>query len=153
MKELSLAFVTGIIFALGLGVSGMTNPEKIMGFLDFAGDWDPSLAFVMVGAIGVHIGFAQWALRATRPRWATSFAFPRRMTVDSDLLTGAAIFGLGWGAAGYCPGPAIVDVVVPSRNRIAFVLAMLAGVLVFRGLAARRHPLRSRPQQSGATLL
>ena len=149
MKQVTLSFFAGIVFAIGLGVSGMTDPEKVLGFLDVAGRWDPSLALVMVGAIAVHAGFAQWALRAKRPLWSSAFAFPRQVTIDSSLLAGAALFGLGWGAAGYCPGPAIVDLVVPSATRITFVLAMLAGIFGFRlhGLTAARHS-RSSPSSA-----
>jgi uncharacterized membrane protein YedE/YeeE len=155
MKQLALAFVAGVVFAIGLGLSGMTNPEKIIGFLDVAGHWDPSLALVMVGAIGVHAGVARWALRAPRPLWSGAFALPRRRDIDASLVTGAALFGLGWGAAGYCPGPAVVDLAVPSPGRILFVAAMIVGILSFRprGLFARKPAAQSsaRPSSAGVS--
>jgi uncharacterized membrane protein YedE/YeeE len=132
MKQIALALVAGFVFALGLGVSGMTHPEKVIGFLDVAGRWDPSLALVMVGAIGVHAGAAQWALRAPRPLWSQTFSHSRQRGIDLPLVGGAALFGLGWGAAGYCPGPALVDLAAPSPSRVTFVAAMIAGTLFFR---------------------
>jgi uncharacterized membrane protein YedE/YeeE len=152
MKKLALAFAAGVVFALGLGVSGMTNPEKILGFLDVTGAWDPSLAFVMVGAIGVHALPAQWARRAARPLWARSFAFSLRTAIDPALVAGSILFGLGWGAAGYCPGPAIVDLAVPTPSRVAFVLAMLAGIAA-TGLARRfvsSSPAAAPPSSASA---
>ena len=132
MKRLAVAFVAGIVFAVGLGISGMTDPARILGFLDVAGHWDPSLAFVMVGAIAIHLGPAQWALRARRPLWSDAFALPTRTAVDGRLLAGSILFGIGWGIAGYCPGPAIVNLVAPSRPLLAFVAAMVIGTGVFR---------------------
>jgi uncharacterized protein len=154
MKQLALAFVAGIVFALGLGVSGMTDPEKIIGFLDVAGRWDPSLALVMVGAIGVHAGVARWALRAPRPLWSNTFALPRRRDIDPSLVAGAALFGLGWGAAGYCPGPALVDLAAPSPSQVMFVAAMLAGTVLFRlrGLVAGGHSLTLQSRHPRAKL-
>jgi uncharacterized protein len=150
MKQLALAFLAGLVFAVGLGISGMTDPEKIIGFLDVTGRWDPSLVFVMIGAIGVHVGVAQWALRAERPLWSKTFAFPPRLGIDGSLLAGAAIFGLGWGAAGYCPGPALVDLSAPTASRVTFVAAMIAGIVVFRlrGLVIGALPRASRSGRS-----
>jgi uncharacterized membrane protein YedE/YeeE len=110
-----------------------------LGFLDFAGDWDPSLAFVMAGAVLVHGLFVRLALRSgVRPLFAETFDLPRRRDVDTPLLAGAAFFGIGWGIAGYCPGPALVSLASPSIRTIAFVVAMGAGTLVVR--LARRWP-------------
>ncbi len=148
MKQVALAFIAGLVFALGLGVSGMTNPEKVIGFLDVAGHWDPSLAFVMVGAIGVHVLAVQWAGRGAGPLWSDGFAFPPRGKIDGRFVAGAALFGVGWGVAGYCPGPAIVDLGSPSRSLVTFVVAMVAGTVVFRLwrllVAAGRAPSRER---------
>jgi uncharacterized protein len=132
VKQLVVAASAGAVFAIGLGLSGMTNPDRILGFLDFAGRWDPSLLFVMVGAIGVHLGPARWALRARRPLLADGFERPARSAVDRPLVVGALLFGIGWGAVGYCPGPALVDLVAPSRSLLVFVAAMLAGTVLFR---------------------
>jgi hypothetical protein len=140
MRALASAFFAGIVFAIGLGLSGMTNPGKVIGFLDVAGHWDPSLAFVMAGAIVVHVGAARWALRAPRPLWAGAFALPASTSIDAQLVVGAALFGLGWGIAGFCPGPALVDLVAPSTSVVTFVSAMIAGIAAVR---ARPHLLRA----------
>jgi uncharacterized membrane protein YedE/YeeE len=140
MKRTDLvAFVAGVVFAVGLGISGMTQPSKIIHFLDFTGGWDPSLAFVMVGAIGVHVMFARRAKRTTAPWFAPSFALPLATGLDRRLLLGAAMFGVGWGTAGYCPGPAIVSVVTLDPTALSFVAAMLAG-MVIHWLALERRP-------------
>ena len=124
-----IAFAAGLAFALGLGISGMTQPEKVIGFLDFFGAWDPSLALVMVGAIGVHLGFLRLTRRQARPVCAASFDRRRRRGIDARLITGAALFGLGWGLGGYCPGPALVSS-MSSSGAAVLVLAMLLGVLL-----------------------
>jgi uncharacterized membrane protein YedE/YeeE len=129
MKPVVVAFFAGILFAIGLGVSGMTDPEKVLGFLDVGGSWDPSLAFVMAGAVGVHAIAARLALRASRPVWSDRYFLPTRRAIDLPLIAGAAIFGLGWGIAGYCPGPAIVNLVAPSPGLATFVLSMALGTL------------------------
>jgi uncharacterized protein len=135
VKQVLVAVACGVVFATGLGISGMTDPAKVIGFLDVFGRWDPSLGFVMVGAIGVHLGAARWALRAARPLGANHFVLPSTNTVDARLVGGSALFGLGWGATGYCPGPALVDLVAPSQGLVTFVAAMLAGIAAFRFLA------------------
>ena len=129
-------YVAGLIFGAGLCVSGMNRPEKVLGFLDLAGLWDPSLAFVMIGAIGV----AFFAFRAASLRQDAWFGDPMRLptntTIDRRLLAGSAIFGLGWGLAGVCPGPAIVDLGFLDSHAAIFVGAMLAGMAA-EGLLAR----------------
>lgn len=121
------AFVCGLIFGLGLVLSGMTDPVKVQGFLDLAGDWDVSLAFVMGGAIAVALpAFALWRRRA-RPVFGLQFGWPQATHIDFRLLAGATLFGIGWGLAGLCPGPALVSVVQGGQGIVAFVLAMLAG--------------------------
>jgi uncharacterized protein len=125
-------FALGAVFALGLGVSGMTDPRKVVGFLDVTGAWDPSLALVMLGAVGVHFWFARWALRAPKPVAAPRFFLAEQTSIDASLLGGAAIFGLGWGIAGYCPGPAVVAAASGSASALLFLASMLAGVAIFR---------------------
>jgi uncharacterized membrane protein YedE/YeeE len=138
------AVIAGLVFGVGLLVSGMTQPSKVLGFLDFAGDWDPSLAFVMGGAIFVHALFARLALRSGgRPVFAETFDLPSRRDVDTPLLAGAAFFGIGWGIAGYCPGPALVSLASPSIRTTAFVVAMGAGMLGVRLLRREPPPLVS----------
>jgi uncharacterized membrane protein YedE/YeeE len=151
MKSIALPFVAGIVFALGLGISGMTQPDKVLGFLDVTGRWDPSLALVMVGAIAAHVGAAQWALRARRPLWSSSFAFSRRRRVDAGLVVGSALFGVGWGIAGYCPGPAIVDLANPSTSLVTFVVAMAVGTLGFRLASSFGQRSRTLGAESTAT--
>ncbi len=127
MRNLS-AFLIGALFAVGLGVGGMTLPSKVIGFLDFFGNWDPSLAFVMAGAVVVYF-VAFRVVRGTAPVLETRFALPTKTMLDRRLLTGAALFGVGWGLAGYCPGPALTSLGAGSTNAVVFVSAMLAGML------------------------
>lgn len=133
-----LTFFAGLIFGAGLCISGMNRPEKVLGFLDIAGLWDPSLAFVMAGAIGV--AFFAFRLAATRARawFGDPMRLPTSTTVDRRLLAGSAIFGLGWGLAGVCPGPAIVDLGFLDPRAAVFVVAMLAG-MVAEGFVARAN--------------
>jgi uncharacterized membrane protein YedE/YeeE len=133
MKAQLVPFLAGVVFALGLGISGMTDPRKVVDFLDVAGPaWDPSLAFVMLGAIGVHVGFARWALRARKPLYDTRFFLATQTRVDAALVGGAAVFGLGWGVAGYCPGPAVVAAAAGSGPALLFLASMLAGIGIFQ---------------------
>ena len=120
-----VAFAAGVTFAIGLGISGMTQPAKVIAFLDVAGAWDPSLAFVMLGAIGVHVLFARRVKSGAAPRFAAAFSLPLANAIDRRLLLGASLFGIGWGIAGFCPGPAIVSVVTLAPTALAFVAAML----------------------------
>ena len=130
------AFAAGLLFGLGLCVSGMVNPAKVLGFLDVAGAWDPSLALVMGGALLVALPGFQLLLRRARPLAAERFQLPAAVRIDKRLLTGAALFGLGWGLAGLCPGPALAAVVAAGWQPGLFVAAMIAGLL----LAGRLWP-------------
>ena len=131
-----MAALCGIVFGAGLAVSGMTNPAKVLAFLDVFGHWDPTLAFVMGGAVVVSaFGFAQ-ARRLDRSWLGEAIAIPTRSDLDAPLLAGAAIFGVGWGLVGLCPGPALASLVRGSVEIFVFVAAMLAGVALYR-LAAR----------------
>ena len=143
------AFVAGLLFAAGLGVGGMTQPAKVLGFLDVTGNWDPSLACVMLGAIAVHATSTRWILRRPAPLFAAHFVLPRRTDVDARLVIGAALFGAGWGLVGYCPGPAVTALGAGVPAAVAFVPAMLAGMWASRGLFAR--PRRVRPTSSVQT--
>lgn len=127
MKRLS-AFLCGGLFALGLGIGGMTQPTKVIGFLDVAGDWDPSLMFVMGGAVAVSLTTFGRILRRPAALLGEPFAVPAKKTVDARLVGGAALFGIGWGLGGYCPGPAIVSLVTATPAVVVFVVAMVAGV-------------------------
>lgn len=124
----------GLLFAIGLGISGMTDPKKVIGFLDVTGAWDPSLAFVMVGAIGVHFAFARRAAKKPVTLSGEPVAMPTQTRIDPPLLLGAAIFGLGWGIAGFCPGPALVSLAGGTTSVLVFVAAMIIGTFAVRRL-------------------
>jgi uncharacterized membrane protein YedE/YeeE len=122
------ALLSGLLFGAGLFISGMTNPAKVLGFLDVAGTWDPSLAFVMGGALAVNaLAFAATRRRA-RPLFAEKFALPTLRELDVDLLSGAGLFGVGWGLVGLCPGPALASLLRGDPQIYAFVAAMTAGM-------------------------
>lgn len=130
-SQLWVAFFSGALFAIGLATAGMTQPEKVIAFLDVFGAWDPSLAFVMVGAIAVYsLGFRVIAKRS-RPLFEKKFVLPKKKAVDKDLVTGAILFGIGWGLAGFCPGPALTALVSFRWEPTLFVLAMFAGMALF----------------------
>ncbi|QIN81797.1 YeeE/YedE family protein [Rubrobacter tropicus] len=122
------ALVSGAIFGLGLAVSGMMNPAKVIGFLDVAGDWDPTLAFVMGGALLVTVPAFRLILGRGRPVFDRSFALPDRTAVDGRLISGAALFGVGWGMVGFCPGPAVAALATGLTPVLVFVAAMVAGM-------------------------
>jgi uncharacterized membrane protein YedE/YeeE len=126
----AIALVCGICFGAGLLLSGMTRPEKVLGFLDVFGAWDPSLAFVMIGAIGVHAVASRWARTRPAPVLASKWSLPPVGRPDAKLIVGAAVFGVGWGLSGYCPGPAVVSLASGALPVVAFVGAMLAGTLI-----------------------
>lgn len=128
------ALVAGLIFGAGLGLSGMTKPAKVIGFLDLTGRWDASLAFVMVGAIGVYAIASRLILRRAAPLEDDRFHLPTSSAIDARLLVGAALFGIGWGIAGYCPGPVIVGLGSKQMAPLVFVGAMLLGMLAHRSL-------------------
>ena len=126
------ALLSGLVFGLGLLVSGMADPHKVLGFLDVAGAWDPSLALVMGGAIALGLpGFAL-ARRRSRSLLGAPMQLPTRKAVDAPLLIGSALFGIGWGLAGYCPGPALLGTAAGMGSAAIFSAAMLAGMLLFR---------------------
>ncbi|GGP18515.1 YeeE/YedE family protein [Silvimonas iriomotensis] len=131
------AAIGGLVFGLGLIVSGMANPAKVTGFLDLAGQWDPSLAFVMGGAIAVALPLFWLARKRTQAVTAETLQWPQNKQIDKPLLLGALIFGAGWGLAGICPGPALVLVGAGVPQGIAFTVAMLAGMSLYELLGHR----------------
>ncbi|TDS74042.1 DUF6691 family protein [Comamonas sp. JUb58] len=132
-----IAALAGLVFGLGLLLSGMADPQKVLAFLDLAGAWDPSLALVMGGAIALGLpGFA-WARRRSHSLLGEPMQMPTRQAVDAPLLIGSALFGIGWGLAGYCPGPALVGTAAGLDSAAIFSVAMLAGMLLF-GLWSKR---------------
>lgn len=127
MKRILFTLGTGFIFGLGLMLSGMAQPQKVIGFLDLRGDWDPSLAFVMMGAIAVHFLAYRVVARVPKPFWGGAWVLPTRRDVNGRLLLGAALFGAGWGLEGYCPGPALTTV-SSGMGAAVFTLSMLVGM-------------------------
>lgn len=147
--SLLTALLSGLLFGLGLTVSGMVNPAKVLGFLDFAGHWDPSLALVMAAAIPVAaLGFAV-GKRRQAPLCTPAFAGPTKSRVDARLVAGAVLFGIGWGLAGFCPGPALASMGFGRWQIVVFVAAMLAGMAAFRLL--ERFVLTRAEMASAAT--
>lgn len=145
MLRVLVALAAGLLFGLGLTVSRMIDPAKVVAFLDFAGDWDPSMAFVMAGAIPVAaVGFAV-GKRRRAPVCAADFAGPAKKDVDGRLVLGALLFGSGWGLVGYCPGPALASLTFGGAPAAVFLIAMVAGMAVF---AAVDTTLFRRPKSA-----
>lgn len=128
MPRIFVALVAGLLFGLGLTVSGMINPAKVLGFLDLGGHWDPSLAFVMATAVLVAAGGFAVARRRPAPLCAPAFYGPAKTQIDARLVSGAVLFGIGWGLVGYCPGPALASLWFGSWRTLLFIAAMLAGM-------------------------
>ena len=136
MKDIVASLCIGVVFGVGLTVSQMINPAKVIGFLDFAGDWDPTLGVVMAAALAVAApGFAL-ARRRNGPLLGGAFQIPTRTDIDPRLIGGAVVFGIGWGLSGFCPGPAIAALSTGLGPAFAFVLAMAAGMYL-QGLVSR----------------
>jgi len=133
MRLLS-ALVTGLLFGLGISISGMANPAKVLNFFDVAGNWDPSLAFVMGGALGVAALGYRLVLRRHQPFFAPGFTLPTRKDLDPGLLGGAVLFGVGWGIAGFCPGGALPALGTGRVEVVLFVVALVAGILTAQRL-------------------
>lgn len=132
MKVTLVAFLSAFLFGCGLVVSGMTNPANVISFLDVTGAWDPSLMFVMIGAIAVHSVLYRLITRRASPLMAENFRLPTTTRVDRRLVSGAFIFGIGWGLGGFCPGPALVATTSGSPRVLTFVGFMVAGIYLFR---------------------
>ena len=130
--RLLVALFSGVLFGLGLVVSGMVNPAKVLGFLDVAGDWDPTLAFFMGGALLVAVPAFRVILKRHRPVLAEGFDLPAKKDLDARLLTGSALFGVGWGLAGFCPGPAVTALASGLAPAFVFVAAMVAGMAPYK---------------------
>lgn len=138
MPAILAALACGTLFGLGLTISGMTNPAKIIGFADITGYWDPSLALVMAGAVAVFsIGF-RLSQRSAKPLFALKFQVPTRSDIDARLAAGSVLFGIGWGLGGICPGPSITALTFGMEKFYIFFAAMAAGVVIFRFTMERR---------------
>lgn len=153
MIEAVVSLGAGLLFAAGLALSGMTRPEKVAGFLDVAGAWDPSLALVMAGAVSAYAAAARLSVRRGRPLLGGEQPPAPSRRIDAPLIAGAALFGVGWGASGFCPGPALVSLGAGSLGALVFVPAMVAGMAVHRALAAAPRPVEAKaaPQSLGTT--
>lgn len=138
MKAALVSFASGLLFALGLGVAGMTQPKKVMDFLDFTGGWDPSLMLVMVGAIGVNaLAYHLVAKKRSAPLLGGPWHLPHKSDLDRSLLLGSALFGVGWGLGGYCPGPGVVSTLGTGWLQAAvFVATMLVGMAAYGWLSS-----------------
>jgi len=140
MRHVSV-FLCGLLFGIGLIVSGMADPANVIGFLDLAGQWNPQLTLVMGGAVAIGLAGFALARRIQRPlleSGADGMHWPTASVIDHRLLIGSALFGAGWGLAGFCPGPALVGVGLGSGDAVVFTVAMLAGMLAHRALEQRR---------------
>jgi uncharacterized membrane protein YedE/YeeE len=138
------ALLAGFVFGVGLLISGMANPAKVLGFLDLAGPWDPSLAFVMGGAVAVGAVAFLLAGRRTVSLIGLEMKLPTANHIDRRLVVGSTIFGIGWGVAGFCPGPALVALGMGEAKALAFVIAMLLGMVLFELIERRRGAMPAR---------
>ncbi len=129
---LIIAALSGLVFAYGLVRSGMVEPQRVIGFLDITGNWDPSLAFVMAGAVLIGLLLMPLVKKMPQPIWESRWHLPTRKAVDLDLILGSVVFGIGWGIVGICPGPALVNLARFESKNFAFVGAMLVGMLAYR---------------------
>ncbi len=143
------AFIVGLIFGIGLILAGMTDPSKVIGFLDLAGSWDPSLAFVMGGAILVGVVAFRFAQKRTANFFGGAMRLPNRRDIDLRLVGGSVVFGMGWGMAGFCPGPALTALGTGNAKAAIFVAAMVGGMAIFELADRLLHaPRRERKQHS-----
>ena len=145
--KIHIALLAGLIFGLGIAISGMANPAKVLNFFDLAGTWDPSLAFVMGGAlVTTMIGYRAVFAARSAPMFEKSFSLPQTTTIDRQLVGGSALFGVGWGIAGFCPGGAIPALGFGGIETILFIAAMTGGIIIGRSLkASLTRPLPMRP--------
>lgn len=131
-KQTLVAFLVGFLFALGLGISGMTQPQKVVGFLALGNGWDASLLFVMLAAIPIHALSYRWIKGRPSPLFDSEWHVPTNKQISKNLIIGSVIFGIGWGLSGYCPGPALTSLGAGSIQALYFVIAMIAGMFLYR---------------------
>lgn len=153
MRKYVAALACGTLFGLGLAISQMALPSKVLGFLDVAGNWDPSLLLVLGGAVAVTALAFRFVLRLPKPIFDTSFEEPSRGRIDARLLGGASLFGIGWGLGGYCPGPGIVSLARFAPDAYVFVITFLVGSFAFRIAQRRRSFVRARVGTSSENAL
>ncbi len=133
--RLLIAAFSGLVFAYGLVRSGMVEPQRVIGFLDITGHWDPSLALVMMGAVLAGLVIMPLVKRMPRPMWEAKWYLPMKRHIDIHLVLGSAVFGIGWGIVGICPGPALVNIAQLDSKNFAFIGAMLVGMVAYRTAA------------------
>ena len=143
MMRSVLVFCAGLLFAIGLGVSGMTDANKVVNFLNVLGSWDPTLLFVLGGAVVFHTIAYRLIRRSVAPWYASMFSVPSRKDIDKNLVVGSILFGIGWGISGFCPGPAFVTLVSGTPEIVVFVLTALAGMAIYKFLFVIRNPSNS----------
>ena len=137
MNVIIASLLSGLLFGFGLIVSGMSNPARVLNFLDFSANWDATLAFVMGGAIAIAAPGIYWVRKRNKPLFADSFDIPTSKVIDSKLITGSAMFGVGWGISGFCPGPAVVAIATMQSDVLLFVGAMVVGMLAQHFVTAK----------------
>jgi uncharacterized protein len=131
------AFLAGFLLSLGISISGMINPGKVLAFLDVAGDWDPTLLVVLGGAVGVTLITFRFVMRQPKPLFHSQFVLPTLTEADRPLIIGQILFGIGWGVVGYCPGPVFSSLALGYAEPIIVTLAMIAGALLYKKLNAK----------------
>ena len=137
------AFSSGLLFGAGLGLSGMTRPDRVVGFLNIGSDWDPTVLFVMAGAVAIYVPAYRIIMRRRHPVFDSKFLIPTRNDVDRRLLAGASIFGIGWGIGGICPGPSIAGLATLSAPFMVFVPSIVLGMVIFSAVTASGKPADS----------
>lgn len=145
------SLVCGIVFGLGLAISGMMNPAKVIGFLDVTGSWDPTLAFVMGGALLVDVPAYRLVLGRGHPALAGGLSLPANTRLDTPLILGSALFGVGWGLVGFCPGPAVAAVVTGLPTVLGFVASMVAGMALHAWISGKRPVRKGSPHAASDT--
>ncbi|GMM68528.1 YeeE/YedE thiosulfate transporter family protein [Alteromonas sp. MTD1] len=138
MNVIIASLLSGLLFGFGLIVSGMSNPARVLNFLDFSTNWDATLAFVMGGAIAIAAPGIYWVRKRNKPLFADNFDIPTSKVIDSKLITGSAMFGIGWGISGFCPGPAVVAIASLQSDVLLFVGAMVVGMLAQHFVTAKK---------------
>jgi len=152
-REDVVGLLSGLLFGVGLAISGMTLPAKVVGFFDYFGSWDPSLAFVMVGAIAFYMPAYRYVVRRASPLYAKGFYLPGKGKIDARLILGSALFGVGWTMGGFCPGPAITSVGSLGGNALVFGVGLVGGMALFQvgdSALRKRHANGVAPEAPGA---
>ena len=148
MTKHLVSFLSGVLFALGLAVGGMLEPARVVGFLDFFGIWDPTLAFLMAGGVGVNTLAYYFTKQREAPALADRFHLPDKNEITARLIGGSVLFGVGWALAGYCPGPAVTTLASGTFSAFAFVGAMAAGMYVWAAIESRMRPKQQGDEQN-----